>query len=281
MCAPRVQESVLRRLSRRDFLKFAGGVGLAAGVSACAPPPPPVAKPSQPNEAKFSFSQVVDLTHTLWPTFPTFGGGQNYEEEVLFTFEKDGFNMKRWSLVEHTGTHIDTPFHFSADGWSAEQIPVEKLLGPLAIIDIRAKAAENADAQLTPDDIKAWEAEHGPLPEKGIVAMYSGWEEFVNSDKFRNADENGVMHFPGFHEEAVLFLLEERDIVGIAVDTLSLDYGPSTDFATHYAWLPQNRWGMENVANLGQLPPKGAIMVAGSPTIQGATGGPSRVIALL
>ena len=281
MCAPHVQETVLRRLSRRDFLKVAGGLGLAAGISACAPPPPPVAKSSEPMEGKYSFSRVVDLTHTLWPTFPTFGGGQNYEEEVLFTFEKDGFNMKRWLLVEHTGTHIDTPFHFSADGWSAEQIPVEKLLGPLAIIDIRAKAAENPDAQLTPDDIKAWEAEHGPLPEKGIVAMYSGLEEHVKTDKFRNADENGVMHFPGFHVEAVQFLLEERDIVGIAVDTLSLDYGPSTDFATHYAWLPQNRWGMENVANLGQLPPKGAIMVAGSPTIQGATGGPSRVIALL
>ncbi|HHB91490.1 MAG TPA: twin-arginine translocation signal domain-containing protein [Anaerolineae bacterium] len=285
MCSPLVQETVLRRLSRRNFLRLAGVSAASIGLAACAVPELPKqtapAQESPQGTPTYSFSRVVDLTHTLWPTFPTFGGTQNYEEEVLFTFEKDGFNMKRWLLVEHTGTHMDAPIHFSANGWSADQIPVANLVGPLAIIDIRKKAQENPDAQLTPDDIKTWESQHGPLPAKGIVAMYSGWEEFVKSDKFRNADENGVMHFPGFHVEAVQFLLEERDIVGIVVDTLSLDYGPSTTFDTHYAWLPENRWGMENVANLGELPPKGAILVAGGPTIQGATGGPSRVIALV
>ena len=98
---------------------------------------------------------------------------------------------------------------------------------------------------------------------------------------FRNADADGVMHFPGFHVEAAEYLMSERNAVGIAVDTLSLDYGRSEDFATHYAWLPTNRWGLEAVANLDQLPASGATLVVGGPTIVGATGGPSRLIALV
>jgi kynurenine formamidase len=151
----------------------------------------------------------------------------------------------------------------------------------MAVVDIRAKAEENADAQLTPDDLKAWEEKHGRLPERACVAMLSGWDAYVTGDKFRNADESGVMHFPGFHVEAIDFLLEERNALAIVVDTLSLDYGPSPDFAVHYKWLPTNRWGMECVANLGDVPAVGATIVAGGPKIAGATGGPSRVLALV
>jgi kynurenine formamidase len=111
--------------------------------------------------------------------------------------------------------------------------------------------------------------------------MYSGWEAWLGSEKFRNADQAGVMHFPGFHVEAVQFLLQERNVTAIAVDTMSLDYGASADFAVHNTWLPANRWGMENVANLGELPPLGATFVAGAPKIRGASGGPSRVLALV
>jgi kynurenine formamidase len=111
--------------------------------------------------------------------------------------------------------------------------------------------------------------------------MNSGWAGKVNSPEFRNADANGVLHFPGFHVEAVEFLLEEREVNGIAVDTLSLDYGPSPDFATHYRWLPTNRWGLEAIANLDELPARGVTLIVGSPTIAGATGGPCRLIALV
>jgi kynurenine formamidase len=223
----------------------------------------------------------IDLTHTMGTDFPTFGGTPNLEIETLFTFGANGYNMLRWLLIEHTGTHMDAPFHFSADQNTADMIPISDLVLPLAVVDIRQKVAENPDAQLTPDDIKAWESQHGPLPDRACVAMYSGWEEHLGTDKFRNADDDGIMHFPAFHIEAIQFLLEERTALGIAVDTLSLDFGPSTDFAVHYAWLPTNRWGMENVANLGQLPPMGATIVAAGPKIKGATGGPSRVLALV
>jgi kynurenine formamidase len=111
--------------------------------------------------------------------------------------------------------------------------------------------------------------------------MNSGWADKVNTDEFRNADENGVLHFPGFHVEAADFLLEERDVNGIAVDTLSLDFGPSPDFVTHYLWLGSNRWGMEALANLDRVPPRGVTLIAGGPKVAGATGGISRCLALV
>jgi kynurenine formamidase len=188
--------------------------------------------------------------------------------------------MYRWLLVEHTGTHMDAPFHFS-DGDSADMIPAANLVGPLVVVDIRAKAAETPDAQLTPDDLAAWEAAHGPIPEGSIVAMNSGWDQHVTTAMFRNADSDGVMHFPGFHIEAIEFLLEGRNAHGIFVDTLSLDYGPSPDFAVHYRWLPAGKYGVEAVANLGELPPIGATVVVGGPKIAGATGGMTRIFAFV
>ena len=125
------------------------------------------------------------------------------------------------------------------------------------------------------------QAAHRPIPDGACVAMLSGWEARVAGPEFRNADGQGVMHFPGFRVEAAQYLMGEGDAVGIAVSTLSLDHRKSADFATHHAWLPTNRRGLEAVANLGELPPTGAILVVGGPRIKGATGGPSRVPAPL
>ena len=158
---------------------------------------------------------------------------------------------------------------------------VETLVVPLAVIDIAARAENDPDTRLTPDDIAAWEAQHGELPDGCCVAVHSGWGRHVTSDRFRNADGDGVMHFPGVHAEAADMMIRERNVVGLAIDTLSLDHGPSGDFATHYLWLPSNRWGLECVANLDQLPATGATIIAGGPKIKGATGGPSRVMALI
>lgn len=272
MCAPGCLEHVRDRLlSRRSVLAGATAVAATAGLATPAAPA---------RAAERSFSRVVDLTHPLPPDFPTYFGTPQLEVEVLNSYDQHKFNMKKWTLVEHTGTHMDAPFHFSADGQTADAIPVERLVVPLAVVDIAARAAADADAQVTPDDLKAWEGRHGPLPEGCCVAMHSGWDRHVTGDRFRNADGAGTMHFPGFHLEAAQMLLE-RDVVGIAVDTLSLDFGPSADFAVHYAWLPTNRWGLECVAGLGELPAVGATLVVGGPKIVGATGGPSRVLALV
>jgi kynurenine formamidase len=273
MCVPGCLETMRGQLSRRGLIQGAG-LAAAAGAAAILAPPVRAAAPR-------SFTRVIDLTHVMGPDFPTYDGGSNLEMETLVTLAKDGYNMNRWLLVEHTGTHMDAPIHFGEGVQSADEIPVEHLVVPLAIVDIRAKAQDDADAQLTPDDLTAFEAEHGPIPDGACVAMLSGWDARASGPEFRNADGDGVMHFPGFHVEAAQYLMSERNAVGIAVDTLSLDYGRSADFATHYAWLPSNRWGLEAVANLAELPPTGATLVAGGPRIKGATGGPSRVLALV
>ncbi|MCI0549367.1 MAG: cyclase family protein [Anaerolineae bacterium] len=283
MCVPGTREAVLKQLSRRDFLKATAA--LMAG--AMLPAPVVAASASRSEEVELAgvigqrFKRAVDLTHVITEDFPTYFGTQNLDIETLFTFDPNGFNMYRWHLVEHTGTHMDAPFHFSPDGMSADQLPLSMLIVPLVVVDIREKAEENPDAQLTLEDLRRWERRHGRIPKDACMAMNSGWSDKVNTPEFRNADSNGVMHFPGFHVEAVEFLLEERRVNGIAVDTLSLDYGPSADFATHYRWLPTNRWGMEAVANLDALPPRGATLIVGSPKIAGCTGGISRLIALV
>ena len=182
---------------------------------------------------------------------------------------------------EHTGTHMDAPLHFSENGQSVAEVPVANLVVPLCVIDIKARAAENADAEVTPDDLKAWISANGPIPDKACVAMNSGWQAHVATDKFRNVGADEKMHFPGFHVEATKMLMEESGAVGMAVDTLSLDFGKSGDFATHRAWLPSNRWGLENVANLDKVPAKGATLVVGSPKHTGGTGGPCRLFAMV
>jgi kynurenine formamidase len=275
MCVPGCVESVHRRLGRRSFVRGTG-LALLAGASATVAPAPR-ARAAEPR----SFTRVLDLTHAMGPDFPTYDGGSNLAMETIVTLAKDGYNMYRWHLVEHTGTHMDAPIHFGDGVQSAADIPVENLVVPLAVLDIRAKAMDDPDAQVTPDDLAAFEAAHGPIPDGACVAMLSGWADKASGPEFRNADADGVMHFPGFHVEAAHFLISERNATGIAVDTLSLDYGRSADFATHYAWLPSNRWGLEAVANLAELPPTGTTLVVGGPKIKGATGGPSRVLALL
>ena len=283
MCVPGTREVVLKRLSRRDFFKATAALMAGAMI-----PAPVFAGAADRSEALDlaevigrPFKRAVDLTHVITEAFPTYFGTQNLDIETLFTFDPNGFNMYRWHLVEHTGTHMDAPFHFSPDGMSADQLPLSMLIVPLVVVDIREKAEEDPDAQLTLEDLRRWERRHGRIPRGACVAMNSGWADKVNTPEFRNADANGVMHFPGFHVEAVEFLLEERDVNGIAVDTLSLDYGPSADFATHYRWLPANRWGMEAVANLDALPARGATLIVGGPKIAGATGGITRLIALV
>ncbi|HET9069379.1 MAG TPA: cyclase family protein, partial [Amaricoccus sp.] len=255
MCDACVIESVRERMvSRRGLLGGAGAsLALAAAGGAGL-----LAAPMARAQAQAA-GQVEDLTHVLTEDFPTFFGPQQFFREQKFAFEKDGFNLFELRVNEHTGTHLDAPMHFSADGQSVDEIPVASLVVPLCVVDIRAKAEADADAQLTPDDLAAWIAANGEIPDRACVAMLSGWGGKVGGDGFRNADAEGKMHFPGFHVEAAQMLLE-TGAAGIAVDTLSLDHGPSPDFATHYAWLPQNRWGLEAVANLDRMPAAGATL---------------------
>ncbi|RVO77077.1 cyclase family protein [Sinorhizobium medicae] len=273
MCDACVLESVKQRmLSRRGLLRAAAvaTAGLAAANMGIAPA-----------ALAAGHGSVTDITHELHEDFPTFFGQQQFFREQKFKYSEHKFNLFELRVNEHTGTHVDAPLHFSADGLSVAELPVEKLVVPLCVVDIREKAAADPDAQLTPDDIKAWVAANGEIPENACVAMLSGWADHLGTDKFRNADAAGKLHFPGFHAEAAKLLIEETKAAGIAVDTLSLDHGASPDFATHHAWLPEGRWGLEAAANLDKLPAKGATIVLGAPKHRGGTGGPARVFALV
>lgn len=273
MCAPGCIEHVHERLSRRGL--FTGAAALTAAAAANA-------LPAQAQTRAFPrFRRMLDLTHEFSPEFPTFFGTPGIALKKLKDFKADGFNLNEWTLLEHAGTHIDAPIHFAATGAGPAELPLDQLVVPLAVIDVSEKAASNADYQLTPADIAAWERRHGRLPRGACVALHSGWDKRVNSASYIGKDDKGIFHFPGFHPEATELLLKTRSVAGIAVDTLSLDHGPSKDFKTHYAWLPAGRWGLENVAGLGSVPPKGATLVVGAPKVKGATGGPARVIALV
>lgn len=226
-------------------------------------------------------SHVVDLTQVLTPDFPNWPGYPSLEILNTHNIGQHGFFANAWHVHEHSGTHVDAPLHFSGKGWSAAEIPEEALIAPAVIIDIRARARRDPDAQVRVEDIKAWERRHGRVPGGAAVLMWSGWEERASDEvAYRNMDSRGVMHFPGFSREAAEFLVNERAARGIGVDTLSLDYGPSTDFAAHFAVLPANRWGIENLANLGRLPRKGATLFVGLPRVKGASGGPARILAV-
>jgi kynurenine formamidase len=268
MCVLGCQETVRHALSRR---KLIAGAALSAATAAT----PSEAAPRR-------FKAVVDLTHTMSSDFPTFEGTPALDMTKIRDLKKDGYNLYRWSLIEHSGTHLDAPIHFSETGISADQIPAATLVAPLAVVDVSAKVGKNPDYQLSRADLAWWERRHGRLPANACVAMHAGWARHVRDPlRYVGKDASGVMHFPGIGADATEWLLKHRSVAGLAVDTLSLDHGPSKDFRTHVLWLASGRWGLENVANLDKVPPAGATLVVGVAKVKDATGGPARLIALL
>ncbi|MCV0429037.1 MAG: cyclase family protein, partial [Roseibium sp.] len=163
MCDHCVMNSVKKRmLSRRDFFRAAAvGTGIAATSTISGAMPAMAQAPAK----------ITDMTHELHKDFPTYGGGEQFLTSKVFDIAKDGYNLYELTINEHTGTHMDAPLHFSADGQSVAEIPVEKLVAPLCIVDIKAKAAEDANAQVTPDDLKTWIGAHGDIPQGACVAM--------------------------------------------------------------------------------------------------------------
>jgi kynurenine formamidase len=199
------------------------------------------------------FRQVFDLTHVLSPATPVFQAFRPMRYQPLFTIEKDGFTCGELTLNEHTGTHMDAPIHFVAGGSTVDRLPVGQLLAPLAVISIKARVDRNPDTGVTVEDLLAWEAQHGRLPAGALVAMDAGWDRRIaDAGSFLNVDGSGTAHTPGFTGEAAQFLVTERDIVGVAVDTVSLDMGTSRSPAAHLAVLGAGKYGIEVAANLSR-----------------------------
>lgn len=268
-------------------------------TAACASPPaeesaapasPPEAAPA-PGEVEFDLAaaEIVDLTHTYdettlyWPTAPS-----RFERSVLSHgpteasyFYSDG----AIATPEHGGTHLDAPIHFAAEGWTAEAVPLERLIAPAVVIDVREAAEADADHRLTVAEVEAWEAENGRVPEDAIVLLRTGWsgrwpdaEAYLGDDTPGDASD---LHFPSYGAEAARVLIVERGVAALGVDTASIDYGPSTDFAVHRLAGEQQVPGFENLTNLQALPATGAWVVALPMKIGGGSGGPLRAVALV
>ena len=228
-------------------------------------------------------ARVLDLSHPLSPDFPLFPIYNPVEVAERFSVSKDGFFVRAWSFDEHCGTHVDAPAHFGEGSATVDEIDPAELLLTAAVLDVRERAARDHDAVVVPDDVLAWESRHGALPDRCAVLALTGWGERAgDAAAYLNADEAGMLHFPGFGGEAAEFLAAERPQVrAIGLDATSLDIGASSDFPAHVAWLPGGRFGIENLANLEKVPEKGAMLFVGAPALKGGSGGPARILALL
>lgn len=191
----------------------------------------------------------------------------------------------KFQASEHGGTHMDAPIHFAASGLSVDEIPVRHLIGPAVVIDIRRQCDRNPDYTLSKEDITTWESTHGQVEPDTLVLLLTGWGKYW-PDKVRylgssTPDDPTTLHFPGFSKEAMNFLVHERHIRGVGIDTASIDPGQSSDFQGHQILSQANGYALENVANLEKLPPRGTVLAAFPIKIKGGTGGPVRILALL
>ncbi len=233
-------------------------------------------------------SKLVDLTYTFdastiyWPTEPTF---HHEMERYGMTVQHYFYSSAKYAAPEHGGTHLDAPIHFNAKGITADQIPLANFIGPAAVIDFSVRAAKDRDATLSVGDIKAYEAANGKIPDQAIVLARSGWGRYwPNRKLYMGNDKPGDVanfHFPGFSPAAAKFLLKNRRLVAIAIDTASIDAGAAKNFPVHLIWLGANKPAFENIANAEKLPPKGAVLFCIPMKIGKGTGGPARVFALL
>jgi kynurenine formamidase len=234
-------------------------------------------------------AKVVDLTHPFddktiyWPTSPS-----AFEMKSLAHGPTPGgwfYASNSICTPEHGGTHLDAPLHFSQGGRPADQVPPRQLIAPAAVVDVSAKAAADPDYRLTVDDVKAWEKSHGAIAPGTIVLLRTGWSKRWPDKKAYLGDDTpgdaSKLHFPSYGAEAARYLVSERKVGAIGVDTASIDYGASKDFQVHRIASAANVPGLENVTELDAVPATGAWVVALPMKIAGGSGGPLRIVAIV
>jgi kynurenine formamidase len=226
--------------------------------------------------------RVIDLSYAIndklvrWP-----GDEKVFEAQVNASVEKDGYFTRSFWTLEHYGTHLDAPVHFPPGKTTVDQIPVKQLFGPAVLLDVREEGAKDADYQLPAAGVEEWEKRHGRIPEDAIVLLRTGWSaRWPDAQRYRNQDAQGRMHFPGFSVEAAKLLIE-RNVSGLGCDSMSVDFGASADFAVHHLALGSGLYHLENLADLSALPETGAFLVVAPIKLEGGSGGPVRVFALL
>ena len=241
------------------------------------------------NEFSIQKGHLIDLTHNYssetiyWPTEEGFVLDIKFEG----TAEKGYYySAKKFSAPEHGGTHIDAPIHFLENGKTVDQIPLEQLLGKAVVIDVSKNALENRDYQVSVQDFTDWESTHGTTPEGAIILLHTGYGAYwPDRLKYLGTDKTGKpalvdLRFPGLSHVAAKWLIENRKINSIGIDTQSIDYGKSEFFETHQVLCKKNIPFFENVANLDKLPPIGSFVIALPMKIKDGSGAPLRIIAI-
>lgn len=239
--------------------------------------------------------EVVDLTAPLSEDTPTlqlpppFANTTTFSRSELSRYDERGpaWYWNDFTTGEHVGTHFDAPIHWvtGRDGQDVSQVPVDRMLRPAAVLDCRAEASADPDFLLEVDHIRAFEAEHGPLPDGGWLLYRTGWDERSgNAERFLNADDTGP-HTPGISVECARWLATEAPIIGLGVETVGTDAGAAHSFdpafPCHSYLLGANRYGLTQLQNLALLPAIGAVVLAAPLPILRGSGSPCRVLALV
>ena len=283
MCLPGTVEAVRERDARegpapRVDRKTVLVGGAAAAITAAFPQ---LAGAGRDQRHGHDRSRSQDLTHVFRAGFPIYGNPPVFfppRRRTLVNVVPDGFYGQEWTFWEHSGTHMDAPAHFIAGGRDSTEIRIDELVVPLFVVDISSRARRDPDAFVTVDDLRRAERKHGRIPKGALVAMDSGWDTRAGSAaSYRNPDAAGVYHFPGWGIDALDWLLDERRITAIGVDTLSLDPGNATVFDVHLTLLRANKYGLEGLANLGKVRPRGTTVSVGLIPWEEGSGGPCRV----
>ena len=280
----------IRLTSRPErFRRSRPAVLLLAVLATLSAPGARGAAPAAPPAPDLRTARLVDLTHPFderTPYWPTATTGFKLER-VHYGKTDAGYFYSAYSFCapEHGGTHLDAPIHFGEGRWTADQIPVDRLVRPAAVIDVAAASAADPDHRLTVEELTAWEARHGRIAEGTIVLLRTGWSaRWPEKKRYLGDDTPGEasrLHFPSFGPEAARVLVADRKVAALGVDTASIDPGSAKDFPVHQIVAAANVPGFENLAGLDALPPTGAWVVALPMKIAGGSGGPLRAIALV
>ncbi len=249
----------------------------------------PEGKPPLPSKVDLRQARMVDLSYAFdsttlyWPTSPS-----AFQLKQLSHGKTEGgyfYAANSFCAPEHGGTHIDAPIHFAEVGRTLDQIPVTRLIGPGVVLDVSRLAAADPDYRLAMADVAAWEARNGAIPEGAIVLLRTGWgPRWPDRKRYFGDDTPGDashLHFPSYGKEAAELLVRGRKVGALGVDTASIDYGPSRDFIVHQIAAAADVPGLENLARLGELPERGAWVIALPMKIGGGSGGPLRAVALV
>ncbi|MEO1373417.1 MAG: cyclase family protein [Cyanobacteria bacterium J06635_10] len=231
---------------------------------------------------QISYSSVIHLSHIIDTNIPQWPGDPNVNFETVADLQRDGYYLRKFSLGEHSATHINAPISFHGNGTGIEEYPADSLVVPAVVIDIRSSVAANPDYVLSIADIQAWENKYGEISNGCVVLLRTGWQEKWDDGKaFFNQDVRGNMHFPGFGVDAAKLLIEKRNIAGIGIDTHGVDAGKDTSFTINRLMLEKPRIVLENLTNLEQLPATGITLVIGVLRLRSGAGSPVSAYALL